>query len=52
MTFQEIKEEWSYAYHERLGMMIDGPEPPTPEQEREARLCADRHVTRLTKPEY
>jgi len=41
--FALIKAEWEYAYNERLGLMCEG-DPPTPEQEREARLCADRHI--------
>jgi hypothetical protein len=46
MTFSQIKAEWEYAYNERLGMMIED-RAATPEQEREARLCADRHVQEL-----
>jgi hypothetical protein len=43
-AFSDIKAEWEYAYNERLGLMIDGSDPPTPEQEREARLYADQHI--------
>lgn len=54
MKFQTIKEEWEYIYNERLGIMLEGGQP-TPEQEREARLCADAHVQALVKnmkPEF
>ena len=46
MNFQELKREWEYAYNERIGILCEDSQP-TQEQEREARLCADRHINRL-----
>lgn len=48
--FAVIREEWQYVYDERIAIMREAHEPgspPTQQEEREARLCADRHVQEL-----
>jgi len=37
MTHDDHNTEWSYLYHERLGIIIDGTRPPTDEEDRQAR---------------
>jgi hypothetical protein len=50
MTQEELHQEWSYRYHERLAMLC-GTAEPTPEQDSIARAEANAAVEKLSKPD-
>ena len=42
MSDAEIRAEWMYRYHERLGLIVDGDRDPTAEEDAAAKSCADQ----------
>jgi hypothetical protein len=46
ISFKKLREEWQYAFDERIGIMTEG-DLPSADQERVARDEADAHMEKV-----